>query len=82
MALQFDPASLRARFAELTAQHDAIHAQADPLRAERDAILQQAEAIKATAAPLTEQIRAIEAPLHEVAMERASLAQFLNGKTG
>lgn len=75
--------ALRARFAELTAQRDAIHAVSMPLREARDAeinaLLEEARA-KRSAHDVA--IREAEAGLFELDQERANLVRALKGQTG
>lgn len=78
MAPPFNPDVLRERFAELTAQRDAILAQSVPLRETRDAAIAAARAERVTADTA---ILAIEAPLFDIDQERALITRALNGQT-
>jgi hypothetical protein len=75
----FDPDSMRKRFHELGAQHDAILAKSAPLRAKRDQAVALYESV---AKPFEAQIREAEAGLYEIDKERAFIARALGGKTG
>jgi hypothetical protein len=75
----FTPDALRARFAALTEQREAVTAASEPLRARRDAIAAQATA---DLAALDVEIRAAEAGLFELDQERAMIARALGGRTG
>lgn len=67
-------AEVRARFDELTAKKEAIHAVAEPLRAARDQFVSEASA---TEAEMNAKIREAEAGLFELDQERAMLARQL-----
>lgn len=75
--------ALRARFADLTAQREAILAVSMPLREARDTELNAIlETVRAKRAIHDEAIRAAEAGLLEIDQERANLVRALKGKTG
>ena len=74
----FSPDNMRARFATLGKQRDAILAQTQGLRAERDALVNlNAARIR----DLEKQVAEIEAPLFDLDNERGLLARALGGKT-
>ena len=74
-----NPSALRARFAELGEQREAVLAVSTPLREDRDAIAQTAAARIAT---LDEAIMSVESGLFDVDQERAMIARALGGRTG
>lgn len=74
-----DPAALRKRFSDLTAEATSIRAQSARFRDEYNA-----EVVRHTntVAPLEKAIREAEAGLFEIEQERAMISRALNGKTG
>lgn len=72
---------LRRRFAEASAERDAILARSEPLREQRDAIIAKAMAAAAKADPVTAQIKEVEAPLFELHNEIARISRALDGRT-
>jgi hypothetical protein len=78
--VDFSPDALRARFAELTDEFDALNAPLLALKAERDE--KYADLTVAEVQAYDEKIRAANDPrLYEIEMERAAIARALNGKT-
>lgn len=77
--MDLKPENLRARFAELGEQRDAMLVASGPLREQRDAIAQTAQA---QIVGLDSQIRAAEDGLFDIDQERALIARALGGKTG
>lgn len=77
--MDMTPATLRARFAELSDARSAILDVSTPLRDERDAV---SAAAQATIAAIDIQIAAEEAGLFEIDQERAMIARALGGRTG
>lgn len=74
---------MQARFAELTAEQDAVNARIAPLVAERQPLLEQVEILSAQIKDLTARIRADgDADLVRIARERSQLVKALDGKTG
>jgi hypothetical protein len=73
-----DSNAMRARFAELVKQRDAIHAKTDPLQAQRAKI--RSEATKAEA-DLADKIKAAQSGLAEINDEIAMISRALKGKT-
>lgn len=71
--------SMRARFAELRKERDAIEAKTQPLKDERAAI--RAEAEKKERA-LAGKIKAAEKGLPEIDREMAMISRALKGRTG
>ena len=78
--MDFSPAKLRARFAELAKQYEAKAAPRDKLRAERDA--RHAKLTQAELAKYDDKIRKANEGLFDIEMERAAVARALGGKTG
>lgn len=74
-----DPATLRKRFAALTAEATSIRARSALFRDEYNA---QVMRHTNTVAPLEKAIREAEAGLFEIEQERAMISRALNGKTG
>lgn len=74
-----DPAALRKRFSDLTAEAVSIRARSARFRAEYNAEVARHTAI---VAPLEKAIRETEAGLYEIEQERAMISRALNGKTG
>lgn len=75
----FTAEGMRARFNELTAEHDRLIAELEPLQEKRDAYVNE------TAAKVKEmdaEIRKLRDPLFEVDQERGLLVKALSGKTG
>lgn len=85
--MDFSPANIRARFHELTAQHDAICLELDPLRqelnmlADGDTDLSVRDA-KAREMEIRPRIKDLQNQLYPIEMERALCARALDGKTG
>lgn len=77
--MEFDPDTLRARFAELGATRDAILAVSAPLREARDACVNEARATETT---LNAGIAEVEDGLFAIDQERAMIARALGGRTG
>lgn len=77
--MNFSPANLRARFAELQGLIDAKHAISDPLRAERDAFVNDARAREAA---MNANIAAAEEGLFDLKQELALICNALDGQTG
>lgn len=77
--MDLSPENLRARFAMLGEQREAMLAASSPLREQRDTI---ARTLQAQIADLDVQIRAAEDGLFDVDQERALIARALGGKTG
>lgn len=85
--MDFSPATIRARFWELTAAHDALQLELDPLRQELDMLVAgdtelSVSAAKAREAEIRPQIKALQEQLFPIEMERAVCARALSGKTG
>lgn len=85
--MDFSPETVRARFHELTGEHDQIAAQLDPLRAELDSIVAgtadlSLAAARTREAELRQQIRVWQEALFPIEQERAACARALGGKTG
>lgn len=78
MESAYSPEAMRARFAELVVQRDAIRAVVDPLREARDAHVQAA---RATEDEMNEEIRTASEGLYEIDQEIGVLTRALNGKT-
>ena len=76
--MDFDPKKLRARFAKLTADHDAIRRKADPLRADYDDLVQRNRKAEDAAAA---KVKKAEAGLYDIEQERAAIARALGGRT-
>lgn len=74
-----NPAALRKRFSDLTAEAASIRAQSAPFRDEYNAEVMRHTN---TVAPLEKAIREAEAGLFEIEQERAMISRALNGKTG
>jgi len=74
-----DPATLRKRFSDLTAEAVSIRAQSARFRDEYNAEVMRHTSI---VAPLEKVIREAEAGLFEIEQERAMISRALNGKTG
>ena len=70
---------MRARFADLSDQVDAIEKQSEPLRTKRDKLVNDARDKERS---LNEEIAAIEAPLYDLKNERGAIVGALRGKTG
>jgi hypothetical protein len=85
--MDFSPDTIRSRFHELTAKHDAIEKDLAPLRNELDELVSGEgditvkEAAKREKA-LRPKIKALQEKLYPIEMERALCARALSGKTG
>lgn len=85
--MDFSPDAIRARFHELTAEHDALQQVLQPLRDELDALaagdtgLSVGDA-KAREAEIRPQIKELQSRLFPIEQERACCARALVGKTG
>ncbi|WP_267396542.1 MULTISPECIES: hypothetical protein [unclassified Sphingomonas] len=77
--MDLTPENLRARFAELGEQRDAMLVASGPLREQRDEIAREAQA---RIAGLDTEIRAAELGMFDLDQERALIARALGGKTG
>lgn len=77
--MDLTPENLRARFAELGEQRDAMLVASGPLREQRDEIAREAQA---QIADLDTEIRAAELGMFDLDQERALIARALGGKTG
>jgi hypothetical protein len=85
--MDFSPPTIRARFHELTAAHDAIQLELDPLRAELDEIVTGDLPLTVREAREREEeirprIKELQEQLYPIEMERALCARALDGKTG
>ncbi|WP_267396194.1 MULTISPECIES: hypothetical protein [unclassified Sphingomonas] len=77
--MDLTPENLRARFAELGEQRDAMLVASGPLREQRDEIARDSQT---RIAELDTQIRAAELGMFDLDQERALIARALGGKTG
>jgi uncharacterized coiled-coil DUF342 family protein len=77
--MKYNPEAMRARFAELQAQAEAIRAKSGPLREKRDALVNEAGEKERA---LNEKIAEAEAGLFEIDNEIALISRALGGKTG
>ena len=77
--MDFDPKKLRARFAKLTKDHDAIEKRAAPLRKAYDVLCQENRKAEDAAA---DKIKRTTEGLFDIEQERAAIARALGGKTG
>lgn len=75
----FDPKELRARFADLSKQREAIVAKVDPLHAERAKVRRDATEAEARIAA---KIKAESVGLPAIDEELAMISRALKGKTG
>ena len=93
--MDFSPDAIRARFQELTAEHDALQLELQPLRDELDALAApgsgpgagadpdlSVRAAKAREAEIRPQIKELQSRLFPIEQERACCARALGGKTG
>lgn len=78
----FDPVTMRRRFADITAQREALMAKVAPLRQRYEAALAQEQKIKAQIRPLLDELKAAEKPLFDLDQERAIIVRALAGRTG
>lgn len=77
--MDLNPESLRARFAELGEQREAMLAASGPLRDRRDTLAREAQE---QIAALDSQIRTAEEGLFQIDQDRGMIARALGGKTG
>lgn len=77
--MDLNPENLRARFAELGDQREAMLAASSPLRDRRDTVAREAQE---QIAVLDSRIRAAEEGLFQIDQERGLIARALGGKTG
>lgn len=77
--MDFSPDKLRARFAELTKQYNAMDAKRAPLQQERDK--KHASLTTKQLQVYDDKIRKANKGMYEVEMERAMIARALGGKT-
>lgn len=77
--MDFDPATLRARFHQLGAERAARLAASAPLREARDAFVNEARAKEAA---MNAAIAEAEAGLFQSDQERGMIARALGGRTG
>jgi hypothetical protein len=84
--MDFSPETLRAQFAALTGQHDAIDGELAPLRAELDALVAGDTALTVRQAHereagLRAAIKALQEQMFPIEQERAAMCRALGGKT-
>lgn len=83
--MDLSPAVVRARFNELTVEHDRVSAILDPLRAELDATVNDETLtlgkIRAVEARIRPEIVRLQVELAPIESERALCARALGGKT-
>lgn len=75
----FKPNELRARFAEIKVQVEAIESASAPLREKRDRHVQKAREAEDK---MNAEIKAAEAGLFDLKQEMGMIVRALNGKTG
>jgi hypothetical protein len=85
--MDFSPETVRARFHELTAEHDAIQEVLQPLRDELDALVAgdndvSVKVAREREAEIRPRIKELQAQLFPIEQERAVCARALGGKTG